>query len=78
MSQSDASDKIVAQAESNRERNKKKDSTPPGNYSDKYVTGYEKYHAAGKGDKNRDIKGWHSDEVTEKLRKIYGKEKKAN
>ena len=68
-------DKRIAKKESDEARNKKKDTTPPDNYGDRYVTGLEKMRTQGKGTRIRDIGGWDSDEVTDRLRKIYGEKK---
>ena len=64
-------DKRIAKAESDHKRNKKKNCKPVDNYGDRYVTGYEKLRTQGKGDRYRDIKGWYTDEVTERLNKIF-------
>lgn len=61
---------------SDGERQKKKDCTPTDNYSDHYVDPVAENSRpnAGKGDKIR-IKGWYSEEITEKMKMIFGKEK---
>ena len=73
MSLSSKADKSIAKAESEKARHKKKNCTPTDNYGDRYVTRIEKLRTQGKGDKNRDIPGWYSIEVTERLKRIYGK-----
>ena len=75
MSLSSKRDKQIAKIESDEARHKKKNCTPTDNYGDRYVTGLEKLRTQGKGDKNRDVPGWYSDDVTERLDKIYGKKK---
>ena len=73
-------DESMEAAKAQRARKKKKSGKPQGNSGDKFVTGLEKFSGAGKGDKYRPIEGWHSPEMTEKLRKIFkknGKKKKA-
>ena len=76
MSLSSKADKSIAKAESEKARHKKKNCTPTDNYGDRYVTGMEKLRTQGKGDKNRDVPGWYSDEVTKTLEKIFGKKGK--
>ena len=66
-------DRKIAKRESDLARQKKKSCKPKDNYGDNYVTGMEKLRKHGKGDRNRDIHGWYSDEVTERLKDIYGK-----
>ena len=68
-------DKQIAAKEEKDLLAKKKNCTPPDNYGDRYVTGLEKQYTNGKGSRCRDLAGWHSNEVTERLRKIYGKKK---
>ena len=68
-------DKQISKWESDQARNKKKNCTPTDNYGERYVTGLEKHRTQGKGDKNRDISGWYSDEITKRLEEIYGKKK---
>ena len=75
MSLSSQRDKKLAKAEETAKRNKLKSSRPTDNYGDRYVTGLEKKRSQGKGDKYRNIPGWYSDEVKERLEKIYGKKK---
>ena len=71
MSLSTKRDQWIAKKESDDVRNKKKSSKPErynNPLKDTLVT-------QGKGDNYRDLKGWFSDEITERLRKIYGKKK---
>ena len=75
MSLSTDRDKQVAKAEESADLRKKRNSTPPDNYGDRYVTGTEKQITQGKGDNYRNIPGWYSDEVSDRLKKIYGKKK---
>ena len=59
------------------ERNKKKSCAPQENTLDRYVDPIRdnsKYHEAGKGDKIR-LPGWFSEEVTERLKEIFGGKK---
>ena len=70
-------DKYIAKVESNTKRNKKKSCKPTDNYGDRYVTGYEKQRTQGKGDRNRDISGWYSDEVSQRLNIIFNRRQKA-
>ena len=69
-------DKRIAKAESDHKRNKKKNCKPTDNSGDRYVTGLEKMRTQGKGDRYRDIEGWYSDEITERLNKIFNHRKK--
>ena len=69
-------DKIIAKAEADAKRQKKKSCIPPDNYGERYVTGLEKQVTQGKGMRIRDISGWHSDATTEKLNKIFDKRQK--
>ena len=73
MSLSSNRDKQIAQSEESAARRKQRNSTPPDNHGDRYVTGTEKQVTQGKGDNYRNIPGWYSDEVSERLKKIYGK-----
>ena len=70
-------DKRIAKKESDIERNKKKSGRPT---DGRWVTGLEKMRTQGKGDKNRDLSGWMSEEVTQRLKEIFGdgQKKKAN
>ena len=70
-------DKRISKKESDIERNKKKSCKPT---DQRWVDGLEKMRTQGKGDKNRDLRGWMSDEVTQLLKEIFGdgKKKKAN
>ena len=69
-------DRRIAKAESDAKRNKKKDCKPTDNYGDRYVTGYEKLRTQGKGDKVRDISGWYSDKVSQRLNIIFNRRQK--
>ena len=73
MSLSSKADKQHAKKEELADLRKKRSSKPPDNYGDQYVTGREKEITQGKGDNYRNIPGWYSDEVSERLEKIYGK-----
>ena len=75
MAMSSIKDKKIAISESETKRQKKKNSSPPYKGGEQ-VTGYEKLRTQGKGDKNR-IPGadWYGDEITERLKNIYGKKK---
>ena len=76
MSQSSKRDEQIAFQESESKRTKKKNSSPPDNYGDRYVTGLEKLRTQGKGDKNRIVStDWYSDEITTRLERIYGTKK---
>ena len=70
-------DKFIAKKESDIERNKKKSCKPTDN---RWVDGLDKMRTQGKGDKNRDLSGWMSEEVTQRLKEIFGdgQKKKAN
>ena len=68
-------EKKIAKAAADAVRQSKKDCTPTDNYGERYVTGTEKLRTQGKGDRCRDPE-WYSDEITARLRKIYGKEEK--
>ena len=74
MSLSNSSDKALQKKLDEQERQNKKSCKPTDNYGDRYVTGLEKLRTQGKGSRVRDITGWFSDEITEKLRRIYDKE----
>ena len=71
-------DKVIAKKESDAKRNKLKSGRPT---DGRWVDGLEKMRTQGKGDKNRDLRGWMSQEVTDRLKEIFGgkekKEKKA-
>ena len=71
MSLSSKLDKRIAKYESDAERHKKKNCTPE-KYNDPVK---DTLVTQGKGGKYRDIDGWYSDEITERLRKIFGKKK---
>jgi len=58
------------------ERRDKRNSAPPDNYGDNYVTGSEKLRTQGKGDSYRVMKGWYSKEITEKFNRIFKKRQK--
>jgi len=58
------------------ERRGKRNSAPPDNHGDNYVTGQEKIRTQGKGDSYRVMKGWYSKEVTEKFNRIFKKRQK--
>ena len=75
MSLSTDRDKQIAKSEESAALRKKRNSTPPDNHGDRYVTGTERQVTQGKGDNYRNIPGWYSDEVSERLKKIYGKKK---
>ena len=67
-------DRKIAKREADLARQKKKSCKPKDNYGDNYVTGMEKLRTQGKGDRYRDTDStWYSDEVGERLKKIYGK-----
>ena len=66
-------DKKIKKLEHQAELRKKRSAVPQDNYGDRYVTGMEKLRTQGKGDDYRDIPGWYSDDVKERLDKIYGK-----
>ena len=70
-------DDINQKVSDNKERQKKKSGVPQDKYGDAYVdpARQQYHHEAGKGDKIRDINGWYSDEITERLEKIFGKKK---
>ena len=75
MAVSSQRDKQIAHKESESKRTKQKNSSPPDRGGEQ-VTGYEKLRTQGKGDKNRIPGGdWYSDDITQRLRKVYGKEK---
>ena len=76
MSMSSDKDKAIDKAQSEAKRQKKKSARPDDNTGERYVTGMEGYRAQGKGMKIRDISGWHSDETTEKLNKIFNRRQK--
>ena len=76
MSMSSDRDKAIDKAQSDRKRHKKKSGRPEDNTGEKYVTGLEGYRSQGKGTKVRDISSWHSEEVTEKLNKIFNRKQK--
>ena len=73
MAMSTKKDKAVEKQKSEAERHKKKSCTPPDNYGDQFVTGWEKLRQSGKGDKYRSISGWYSEEMTKRMEKIFGK-----
>jgi len=66
-------DKIIAKAEADAKRQKKKSCIPPDNYGDRYVTGQEKLRTQGKGGRYRVLEGWYSDEMRDKFNKIFDK-----
>jgi len=66
-------DKIIAKAEADAKRQKKKGCIPPDNYGDRYVTGQEKLRTQGKGGRYRVLEGWYSDEMRDKFNKIFDK-----
>ena len=66
-------DKKIFQAEEASKRRKERNCTPPDNRGDNYVTGQEKLRTQGKGSKYRVIKGWYSDEMTNRFNKIFGR-----
>ena len=76
MSMSSDKDKKIAKAESELKRHQKKSGRPTDNTGERYVTGMEGLRTQGKGMRNRDITGWHSEETTEKLNKIFNKRQK--
>ena len=76
MSMSSDKDKAIDKARSEAKRHKKKSGRPDDNTGERYVTGMEGYRAQGKGMKIRDISGWHSPKITEKLNKIFNKRQK--
>jgi hypothetical protein len=69
MSLSSKRDKWIAKKESDAARNKLKSSKPE-QYNNPVR---DTIRTQGKGDNYRDIPGWFSDEITERLKKIYGK-----
>ena len=71
MSHSSELDKRIAKIESDAARNKKKNCKPE-RYNNPVA---DALRTNGKGDRYRDISGWYSDEITERLRKIFGKKK---
>ena len=70
-------DKQIAKQAADIARSKKKSSVPQDNYGDHYVDPVSKSRTQGKGDNYRDIPGWYSDEIKERLEEIFGK-KEAN
>tara|TARA_Y100000310_G_C19955989_1_gene479047 strand:- start:128 stop:400 length:273 start_codon:yes stop_codon:yes gene_type:complete len=76
MSLSSSSDKAHQKKLDELERQKKKSCKPTDNHGDNYVSGWEGFRSQGKGDRVRDITGWHTAEITERLRRIYGKDTK--
>jgi hypothetical protein len=68
-------DKQIHKAEEKAKRQAKKSCKPK---DSRVVTGMERLRQAGKGDKYRDIEGWHSQEMTDKLDKIFGKKKETD
>lgn len=80
MSLSSRKDKVQSNKEKALELQKKRSAVPPDNYGDQYVDPMaQNLRTQGKGTRVR-LAGWHSDkEVTERLKKIYGKdEEKTN
>ena len=75
MTLSSNKDRAIQKALENKARKKKMDTTPPDNYGDQYVDPIKDMRVQGKGDRYRDIPGWYSEEVTQRLRRIYGKDK---
>ena len=71
MSLSSKRDKWISKREADGARNKKKN-CKPAQYNDPVK---DTFRAAGKGDRYREISGWYSEEVSERLRKIFGKKK---
>ena len=69
MSLSSKRDKWIAKKESDAARNKKKSSKPE-QYNNPMK---DTIRTQGKGADYRNLPGWFSDEITERLRKIYGK-----
>ncbi len=61
-------DKLIHKKEQNAKRQAKKSCKPK---DSRYVDGWENYNA-GKGDKIR-IPNWNSDEIKDRLEKIFGK-----
>lgn len=66
MSRLDNHDKYLLEKD---RRNKKSSAITDG----QYVDGSERKVTQGKGDKYRPISGWYSEEITERLNKIFGK-----
>ena len=69
MSLSSSKDKWIAKKESDAVRNKKKSSKPE-RYNNPVR---DTIRTQGKGDTYRNLPGWYSDEISERLKKIYGK-----
>jgi len=76
MSMSSDKDKAIDKAKSEAKRHKKKSGRPTDNTGERYVTGMEGLRTQGKGMRIRDISGWHSPSITEKLNKIFNKRQK--
>ena len=68
MALSSKRDKAVHKKEVDAARQKKKNCKPE-RYNDPMK---DTLRTQGKGDKNRITSDWYSDEITERLRKIYG------
>ena len=73
MTMSSDKDKKIAKAESELKRHQKKSGRPDDNTGERYVTGMEGLRTQGKGSKYRVIKGWYSDEMTDRFNKIFGR-----
>jgi len=72
MSLSSDRDKQIAKSEESASLRKQRNSTPPDNHGDQYVTGTEKLYTQGKG-AYRVIKGWYSKAMTEKFNRIFNR-----
>ena len=71
MSFSSKRDEAVHIQEKETKRQAKKNSAPE-RYNDPFK---DQLRTQGKGSKNRISSGWYADEITERLKKIYGEEK---
>jgi len=68
-------DEQVHKAKENAKRQAKKSCKPT---DSRVVTGMEGLRQSGKGDKYRNIEGWYSQDMTDKLERIFGKKKTAD
>lgn len=71
MALSSKRDEVIHKKEVDAARQEKKNCKPE-RYNDPVK---DTIRTQGKGDKNRDVSGWYSDDVTERLKKIYGTKK---
>jgi hypothetical protein len=66
-------DERIHKAQENKKRHALKSCKPK---DSRVVDGMDKLRQSGKGDKYRPIDGWYSDEMTDKLNRIFGRDGK--